>query len=102
MSNTRRQVTRTPSSIATQVYLKARNIYFLAIKNAKRTHWNTFLENEDTKSIFKTAAYTKTSQVERLSTLRASDGQEQESFKEKCSTLRQALFPIPPESTSSN
>jgi hypothetical protein len=61
MSRTRRLVSRSPSPSTTQAYLKARNTYFLAIKNTKRAHWNTFLENEDTKLIFKAAAYTKTS-----------------------------------------
>ena len=64
----------------TQEYLIARNTYFLAIKNAKRTHWNNFLENEDTKTIFKAASYTKNSQVEKLPAIQAGDGTLKELF----------------------
>jgi hypothetical protein len=35
------------------------NIYFQAIKQAKRNHWNNFLEKEDPQSIFKALNYTK-------------------------------------------
>jgi hypothetical protein len=102
MSITRRLVSRSPNPTNTQEYLKARNTYFLAIKNAKRSYWNTFLENKDTKLIFKAASYTKSKQVKKLPSLKNSNGQVQESFKDKCSTLRQILFPTPPESTSPN
>jgi hypothetical protein len=42
-------------------YLLARNAFFQAIKAAKRNHWNSFLEKEDPKSIYKVMAYTKNS-----------------------------------------
>ena len=47
------------SYIAKATYLKARNSYYQAIKKAKRDHWNSFLEKEDPKSIFRALAYTK-------------------------------------------
>ena len=47
-------------------YLQARNTYFSAIKQAKKDHWNQFLENEDPKSIFKALAYTKNRLVEKI------------------------------------
>jgi ribonuclease HI len=74
-----------------QLYLQARNSYFLAIKQAKRDHWNQFLEKEDPKSIFKAMAYTKDRQVERLPPIQGST-----TFQGKCNTLREALFPTPP------
>jgi hypothetical protein len=49
-----------------------------------------------------TAVYTKNSQVEKLSILKASNSEAQESFTAKCTILRQVLFPTPLESTSSN
>ncbi|TVY22236.1 hypothetical protein LHYA1_G009113 [Lachnellula hyalina] len=42
----------------------ARNIYFQAIKTAKKDHWNQFLEKEDSKSIFKALAYMKLRRLE--------------------------------------
>ena len=47
-------------------FLIARNTYQKAIKEAKRKHWNDFLEKEDPKSIFKAMAYTKEQRVERI------------------------------------
>jgi hypothetical protein len=58
----------------TQPYLRAKNSYFLAIKNAKRDHWNQFLEKEDSKSIFKALSYTKDKRVERLPPIQSSKG----------------------------
>ena len=57
-------IARTPN--LKQPYLAARNSYFLAIKRAKRDHWNQFLEKEDPKSIYKAMAYTKDWQPEKL------------------------------------
>jgi hypothetical protein len=37
----------------------AKNTYFNAIKSTKLAHWNKFLENEDSQSIFKAIKYTK-------------------------------------------
>jgi ribonuclease HI len=79
-------------------YLRAKNIYFLAIKNAKRDHWNQFLEKEDSKSIFKALAYTKDKRVERLPPILASDNQLKETFQGRCNALRDTLFPLPPSS----
>jgi hypothetical protein len=52
-----RNTTRNPD--LKQLYLAAKNSYFLAIKRAKRDHWNQFLEKEDPKSIYKAIAYIK-------------------------------------------
>jgi hypothetical protein len=42
-----------------QEFQNAKNTYFNAIKGAKLAHWNKFLENEDSQSIFKAMRYTK-------------------------------------------
>ena len=36
------------------------------IKQAKKDHWNQFLEKEDPKSIFKAMSYTKASRVDKI------------------------------------
>ena len=78
-------------------YLKAKNTYFLAIKKAKREHWNQFLTKEDPTSIYKAMSYTKDSQVGKLpSILRESD------FKGKYKALKNTLFPTPPEAARPN
>jgi ribonuclease HI len=78
---------------ARQEYLVAKNSYFLAIKRAKRDHWNSFLEKEDPVSIYKAMAYTKDSRVDLIPTILGA-----ESFKDKCQTFRRVLFPTPPVS----
>lgn len=77
-----------------QAYLAARNSYFLAIKRAKRDHWNQFLEKEDPVSIYKAMAYTKEYQSDRLPPITGN-----ELFQDKCSVLREALFPVPPSAS---
>jgi hypothetical protein len=78
-------------------YLKAKNTYFLAIKRAKREHWNQFLIKEDSQSIYKAMSYTKDSQVSRIPTILG-----ESDFKGKCKALKNTLFPTPPEATRPN
>ena len=73
------------------MYLTARNAYFLAIKNAKRQHWNSFLEKTDPKSIFKAMAYTKQNTSGKIPNISGQD-----TFASKCTAFRHALFPPPP------
>lgn len=75
----------------------ARNKYFQAIKTAKREHWQEFLTNTDTRSIFKAMDYTKDKKVDVIPRLQSDSGVMANSFAEKCSTLRETLFPKPPE-----
>src|ERR1700733_1265967 len=75
-----------------QLYLAAKNSYFLAIKRAKRNHWNQFLEKEDPQSIYKAMAYTKDRQPEKLPPIL-----NRETFQGKCDILRETLFPLPPQ-----
>jgi ribonuclease HI len=72
-------------------YLQSKNKYFQAIKQAKRTHWNNFLEKEDPQSIYKALAYTKDYQNQKLPSILGKDN-----FPDKCDILRQTLFPLPP------
>ena len=71
-------------------YLQAKNDYFSAIKQAKKDHWNQFLEKEDPKSIFKALAYTKNRLVEKiLLILNKID------FYDKYKVFRKSLFLTP-------
>ena len=82
------------SSSSKQDYLKAKNTYFLAIKRAKRDHWNQFLTKEDPQSIYKAMSYTKDSQVGTIPNISG-----ESDFKGKCKAFKNTLFPTPPEST---
>jgi ribonuclease HI len=72
-------------------FLLARNKYSNAIKEAKKKHWNDFLEQEDPKSIYKAMAYTRDSKVERIPPILG-----ETTFSRKCQAFRTALFPPPP------
>lgn len=74
-----------------EIYYKARNKYFQAIKTAKKDHWNNFLEKEDTQTIFKAMAYTKDHQNQRIPNIAT-----ETSFEGKCTAFRSTLFPQPP------
>jgi ribonuclease HI len=78
-------------------YLTAKNLYFSAIKHAKREHWNTFLEKGDSRSIFKALHYTKEGLAPAIPTILGNT-----TFLGKCSALRDTLFPRPPISASPN
>ena len=69
----------------------ARNRYFQAVKDAKRAHWNKFLEKTDPKSIFKAMAYTKLTGSGLIPTINGQD-----TFEGKSEQLRSTLFPKPP------
>jgi hypothetical protein len=66
MMREQRKISSNSSYSSKLLYLQAKNTYFLAIKQAKRNHWNQFLEKEDPKSIFKAMSYTKDRRVERI------------------------------------
>jgi hypothetical protein len=85
-----------------QRYLKSKNKYFQAIKVAKKDHWNTFLEKEDTSTIFKAMSYTKNRRVEKMPPITSSPGILVDSFQDKASTFRSILFPKPPISAHVN
>ena len=94
MMQKQRDIARDHRSV--QLYLQAKNAYFLAIKRAKRDHWNHFLEKEDPKSIFKAMAYTSDKRVERTPPIQSAPTQLEETFLGKCSAFRNTLFPPPP------
>jgi ribonuclease HI len=95
MLKRQREMTQDPAS--KQPYLQAKNSYFLAIKRAKRDHWNQFLEKEDPQSIYRAMAYTKEQQVGKLPPIAS-----KELFQDKCDIFRNTLFPTPPRASSPN
>ncbi|CAJ2645491.1 unnamed protein product [Trifolium pratense] len=83
-------------------YRQIRNKYFEEVKKAKTNHWNSFLEKEDPKSIFKAMAYTKDARNTKIPAIRAADDSTHESFQEKCQVFRSTLFPTPPNTNTPN
>jgi ribonuclease HI len=75
----------------------AKNTYLQAIKKAKISHWNTFLINNDSKSIFKAMSYTKDIIVQPVpNILNIETNTKESSFEAKCDLFRTTLFPPPP------
>jgi len=75
----------------------ARNIYFNSIKSTKLAHWNKFLENKDSQSIFKAMKYTKDTMYQPIPSILDSNSKELKStFQDKCNIFRTELFPLPP------
>ena len=72
-------------------YLIAKYRYLKAIKKAKLNHWETFLQKETPKEIFKAMAYTKDNLSIRIPAIKG-----KETFREKCQAFREDLFPPPP------
>ena len=85
-----------PSPSTVRQYLEAKNRYFQEIKLAKRTHWNTFLTHNDSKSIFKAMSYTKDYRVERIPSIQSDGTGLAETFQTKAEAFRTTLFPTPP------
>lgn len=82
MSRNRRDVNRGECS-TTRAYCEARNKYFEAVKQAKSDHWNTFLQKEDPKSIFKAMKYTNGNRVQRMPNIKDHLQQPQNTFEGK-------------------
>src|SRR6266705_2893381 len=78
------------------LFQQTRNSYFYAIREAKRTDWQTFLSSAKGKDVFTAYKYTKPRRVERTPILHF-QGREVIDFRTKCDTFRQAMFPPPPE-----
>jgi hypothetical protein len=57
-----------------------KNTYFNAIKSTKLAHWNKFLRNEDTQSIFKAMKYTKDTIYQPISSILDSNNELKSTF----------------------
>ncbi|KAH7552688.1 hypothetical protein BM1_08639 [Bipolaris maydis] len=72
-------------------YLCTKNRYLKAIRQAKQSHWEAFLQKDSPKEIFKALAYTKDNLSSRIPMIKG-----KESFTEKSKAFRENLFPPPP------
>ena len=75
---------------------EARNLYFNTIKLVKKEHQNSFLEKEDSQTIFKALSYTKSrdnsSLIPSLASTTSTTSELELSFYKKCNIFREALF----------
>jgi len=95
-----RRAKRSNFTLYTEELNNAKNSYFNCIKEAKSTHWNQFLEKEDTQTIFKAMSYTKNTSNQPIPSIYNNiDKALKSSFSEKCDTFRTILFPTPPSSS---
>jgi hypothetical protein len=93
-----KQRKKNPTKQSETAYQTARNSYFSAIRTAKSSHWNTFLEHAKGKEIFTAFNYTKERSLKKIPPLQDSNQQCTAIFEEQASILRTALFPQPPSS----
>jgi ribonuclease HI len=77
-------------------YKNARSQHFYEIKRSKENHWQAFLENAKGKAIWAAQKYLKPYQSHTSPPLSKSDGSLTTSHEEKCTILRQTLFPEQP------
>ena len=87
-----------------EAYKEAKNQYFYAIREAKTSCWNSFLEKAQGKEVFTALKYTKEKTLRIIPSLQyKKDGTTRlvESFKGQCKAFITTLFPKPPPSTSS-
>ena len=90
-------------SFRLEAYNKARNQYFYAIREAKTSCWNTFLEKAQGKEVFTALKYTKEKTLQTIPSLQYSkDGNTRlvESFDDQCKAFITTLFPKPPSTGS--
>jgi len=85
-----------------KAYKEAKNQYFHAIREAKTSCWNSFLEKAQGKEVFTALKYTKEKTLRIIPSLQYSkDGTTRlvESFKDQCKAFLTTLFPKPPSTS---
>ena len=84
---------------------KAKREQFLkAVKEAKTSHWENFLQKAKGKDIFKALAYTKPRTTRAIPELKYKQGEETrtaQDFKEQCAAFTTTLFSSPPTTNTS-
>jgi hypothetical protein len=86
-----------------EAYNEAKNQYFHAIREAKTSCWNSFLEKAQGKEVFTALKYTKEKTLRTIPSLQYSkDGTTRlvESFNDQCKAFITTLFPKPPSTSS--
>ena len=85
----RLQEVQHPRSSRLEAYKEAKNQYFHAIREAKTSCWNSFLEKAQGKEVFTALKYTKDGNTRLV-----------ESFNDQCKAFTTTLFPKPPTTSS--
>jgi len=96
---------RREDNLAYLSFKKERNTYFLEVKKAKKTHWDSYLEKAEGKEIFKALNYNRcyTSSIPALKDPSNIDTTKlSTTFEEKTTTLLTNLFPTPPSTRAPN
>jgi hypothetical protein len=89
-------------SFRLEAYKEAKNQYFHAIREAKTSCWNSFLEKAQGKEIFTTLKYTKDKTLRTIPSLQYSKDRTTrlvEGFKDQCEAFITTLFPKPPSTS---
>ena len=76
-------------------FTATRNMYHRTIKDTKRQHWDTFLNEARGKEIFTALKYTKPRKTEPTPDI-TYDSETATTFQEKANLFRQSMFPPPP------
>ena len=95
MNNARKLWKRSRLDIDHQTFKKLRNQYFREIRKAKEETWKDFLKNAKGKDIFTALRFSKQHKTERTPTINY-DNHSVNTFEEKASIFRKAMFPPPP------
>ena len=82
-----------------------RNAYFYAVRAAKASYWETFLQGATSRDAFTAYSYTKPQTLTLIPSIRYSNREGAEvianTFKDKCSAFLTTLFPSPPTTNPS-
>ena len=94
------------SSQLEEEYKEAKNTYFQSVRQAKRTHWDNFLQDAIQNDVFKAYNYTKKAcHNSIIPTIEyAKDGRKEtaKTFEQKCEAFLTTLFPAPTIASVSN
>ena len=85
-----------------EAYKEAKNQYFSAVREAKTSCWNSFLEKVQGKEVFTALKYTKEKTLRIIPSLQYSkDGTTRlvESFRDQYKAFTTTLFPKPPSTS---
>ena len=80
-----------------------RDQYLQAVKKAKASHWDSFLQNAKGKDIFKALSYTEHRATRAIPELQYTQGRERKvakEFEDQCNAFTTTLFSSPPRTNT--
>ena len=87
-------------------YKAAKNTYFQSVRQAKRAHWDNFLQNAMKDDIFKAYTYTKktcySSAIPSINYTREGRKETAKTFQQKCEAFLTTLFPTSSDTPTSS